>query len=107
MGTHANSGDSVYKIKLSDEFIRTNNASKSLLSEIDKAKGHKTIRIDLSELRYVDSSFADTLVLIRKQFPDIVRKIVLLNPTSAVEQMIYLVQFDKIFQIVRTQIPAF
>lgn len=106
MGGHTAGTDSVYNIKLPVEFIRTSSASKSLLSEIEKAKNHKTIRIDLSELQYVDSSFTDTLVSIRKQFPDVARNIILLNPTSAVEQMVYLVQLDKIFRIVRNQIHA-
>lgn len=62
-------------------------------------RGNKKIIINLEMVEYIDSSGLGVLVTVLKRVRNLEGKLILLNPKSAVKQILGLTNLDKVFSI--------
>ena len=71
--------------------------------EASSVNGHDVIEVDLSGTTFMDCGGLGALIALRNATRDRKRRVRLLNPTPPVEQVLHLLEAQRVFEIVTAQ----
>ena len=79
-----------------------------LVEAVNEAVGHKvmTCIIDISELRYINSSGIGVLITILTKFRNKGGEVYLMKPSESVKKLLVITKLNAIFQVVQTEDEA-
>jgi anti-sigma B factor antagonist len=79
-----------------------------LVSAVNDAMGHKvfTCIIDISNLRYINSSGIGVLITILTKFRNKGGEVYLMNPSESVKKLLVITKLNAIFQIIKSEDEA-
>jgi anti-sigma B factor antagonist len=94
----------IFTIKLSGDLIGENSGT-NLLDAVNNALQEKilTCIIDISELRYINSSGIGVLITILTKFRNKNGEVYLMNPSENVKKLLVITKLNAIFQIVPSE----
>ncbi len=78
---------------------------KEAYSKIFEDSNVKQIKIEMSDLEYLDSSALGMLMLLKERSKSVNKTIVLVNPSEAANQVLEVANFDRLFTITRKEDP--
>jgi anti-sigma B factor antagonist len=83
-------------------------AGTRLVEAVNEAVGHKVLTciIDISDLRYINSSGIGVLITILTKFRNKGGEVYLMNPSESVKKLLVITKLNAIFQVVRTEEEA-
>ena len=83
-------------------------AGTQLVSAVNEAVGHKVLIciIDISGLRYINSSGIGVLITILTKFRNKGGEVYLMNPSESVKKLLVITKLNAIFQIVKSEEEA-
>ncbi|MEJ0055258.1 MAG: STAS domain-containing protein [Bacteroidota bacterium] len=83
-------------------------AGTRLVEAVHEAVSHKVLTciIDISELRYINSSGIGVLITILTKFRNKGGEVYLLNPSESVKKLLVITKLNAIFQVVKTEEEA-
>ncbi|CAN5164478.1 hypothetical protein BH09BAC3_BH09BAC3_30970 [soil metagenome] len=83
-------------------------AGTQLFSAVNEAVGHNvmTCIIDISALRYINSSGIGVLITILTKFRNKGGEVYLMNPSESVKKLLVITKLNAIFQVVKTEEEA-
>ena len=95
--------NNVFIIKLSGDLIGENSGT-NLLDAVNNAIQQKVITciIDISDLRYINSSGIGVLITILTKFRNKGGEVYLMNPSENVKKLLVITKLNAIFQIVQS-----
>ncbi len=79
-----------------------------LIEAVNEAVGHKvmTCIIDISELRYINSSGIGVLITILTKFRNKGGEVYLMKPSENVKKLLVITKLNAIFQVIQTEEEA-
>lgn len=79
-----------------------------LIEAVNDAVGHKvmTCIVDISDLRYINSSGIGVLITILTKFRNKGGEVYLMNPSDSVKKLLAITKLNAIFQIVKSEEEA-
>ena len=79
-----------------------------LVEAVNEAVGHKvmTCIVDISELRYINSSGIGVLITILTKFRNKGGEVYLMKPSDSVKKLLVITKLNAIFQVVQTEDEA-
>ncbi len=79
-----------------------------LVEAVNEAVGHKvmTCIIDISELRYINSSGIGVLITILTKFRNKGGEVYLMKPSESVKKLLVITKLNAIFQVIQTEEEA-
>lgn len=79
-----------------------------LIEAVNEARSHKVVTciVDISELRYINSSGIGVLITILTKFRNKGGEVYLMNPSDSVKKLLAITKLNAIFQIVKTEEEA-
>jgi anti-sigma B factor antagonist len=94
----------IFTIKLSGDLIGENSGT-NLLDAVNNAIQDKifTCIVDISELRYINSSGIGVLITILTKFRNKNGEVYLMNPSENVKKLLVITKLNAIFQIVQSE----
>jgi anti-sigma B factor antagonist len=94
-------------LRISGDLIGEEKDSR-LFETINEAVGHKLLVciIDISEVRYINSSGIGLLITILTKFRNKGGEVFLMNPSEAVKKLLVITKLNAIFQIVKSEEEA-
>ncbi|MTI31789.1 STAS domain-containing protein [Xanthovirga aplysinae] len=69
-------------------------------------EGVKRCAVDISQLRYINSSGLGVLITLLTKFRNVEGEVVLINPSEQVKKLLIITKLNAIFQIVNTKEEA-
>lgn len=99
--------DNVLVIRLKGDLIGEDNGL-SILEVVNNSILEKTLKcvIDISELRYINSSGIGVLITILTKFRNKGGEVYLLKPSESVQKLLVITKLNAIFQIIQTEEEA-
>jgi anti-sigma B factor antagonist len=96
--------NNAFVIKLSGDLIGENSGT-NILDVVNNAINQKimTCIIDISELRYINSSGIGVLITILTKFRNKGGEVYLMNPSENVKKLLVITKLNAIFQIVKSE----
>jgi anti-sigma B factor antagonist len=96
--------NNTFVIKLSGDLIGENSGT-NILDVVNNAINQKimTCIIDISELRYINSSGIGVLITILTKFRNKGGEVYLMNPSENVKKLLVITKLNAIFQIVKSE----
>ena len=94
-------------LHISGDLIGEDNGTR-LVEAVNEAVSHKvmTCIIDISELRYINSSGIGVLITILTKFRNKGGEVYLMNPSESVKKLLVITKLNAIFQVVKTEEEA-
>ena len=99
--------NNVFIIKLSGDLIGENSGT-NLLDAVNNAIQEKVIIciIDISDLRYINSSGIGVLITILTKFRNKGGEVYLMKPSESVKKLLVITKLNAIFQVVQSEAEA-
>jgi anti-sigma B factor antagonist len=99
--------DEIVTIRLQGDLIGENDGA-GVLAIATEAIQQKTIKciIDISELRYINSSGIGVLITILTKFRNKGGEVLLLKPSDSVQKLLVITKLNAIFQIAKSEDEA-
>lgn len=94
-------------LRITGDLIGEDNGTQ-LIEAVNEAVGHKVVTciVDISELRYINSSGIGVLITILTKFRNKGGEVYLLNPSDSVKKLLAITKLNAIFQVVKTEEEA-
>ena len=94
-------------LHISGDLIGEDNGMR-LVEAVNEAVGHKvmTCIIDISDLRYINSSGIGVLITILTKFRNKGGEVYLMKPSESVKKLLVITKLNAIFQVVQTEEEA-
>ncbi len=94
-------------LRVSGDLIGEDNGTQ-LVSAVNDAMTHQLITciIDISGLRYINSSGIGVLITILTKFRNKGGEVYLMNPSESVKKLLVITKLNSIFQVIRTEEEA-
>ncbi len=91
-------------LHISGDLIGEDNGTQ-LLSAVNDAVGHQVLTciIDISGLRYINSSGIGVLITILTKFRNKGGEVYLMNPSESVKKLLVITKLNSIFQIIKSE----
>jgi len=91
-------------LRIAGDLIGEDNGTQ-LVGAVNDAVGHQllTCIIDISELRYINSSGIGVLITILTKFRNKGGEVYLMNPSESVKKLLVITKLNAIFQIIQTE----
>lgn len=91
-------------LRISGDLIGEDNGTQ-LISAVNDAVSHKvsTCIIDISDLRYINSSGIGLLITILTKFRNKGGEVYLMNPSESVNKLLVITKLNAIFQIIMSE----
>jgi anti-sigma B factor antagonist len=91
-------------LRISGDLIGEDNGTQ-LLSAVNDAVSHKIVTciIDISELRYINSSGIGVLITILTKLRNKGGEVYLQNPSESVKKLLVITKLNAIFQIIKSE----
>jgi anti-sigma B factor antagonist len=91
-------------LRISGDLIGEDNGTQ-LLSAVNDAVSHKIVIciIDISELRYINSSGIGVLITVLTKFRNKGGEVYLQNPSESVKKLLVITKLNAIFQIIKSE----
>jgi anti-sigma B factor antagonist len=91
-------------LRISGDLIGEDNGTQ-LIAAVNEAMSHKvsTCIIDISELRYINSSGIGVLITILTKFRNKGGEVYLMNPSESVSKLLVITKLNAIFQIIKSE----
>lgn len=96
--------DQALIIRLSGDLIGEDNGAKVLEVVVDAIQNGTLLAIiDISDLRYINSSGIGVLITILTKFRNKGGEVYLLKPSESVQKLLIITKLNSIFQIIQTE----
>jgi anti-sigma B factor antagonist len=94
-------------LRISGDLIGEDNGTQ-LVSAVNDAMTHKVLTciIDISELRYINSSGIGVLITILTKFRNKGGEVYLMNPSESVKKLLVITKLNAIFQVIKSEAEA-
>ncbi|MEQ8364523.1 MAG: STAS domain-containing protein [Cyclobacteriaceae bacterium] len=94
-------------LRIAGDLIGEDNGTQ-LIEAVNEAVGHKVVTciVDISELRYINSSGIGVLITILTKFRNKGGEVYLMNPSENVKKLLAITKLNAIFQVVKTEEEA-
>lgn len=94
-------------LRISGDLIGEDKDAK-LLASVNEAVSHQVLTcvIDISELRYINSSGIGVLITLLTKFRNKGGEVYLMNPSESVKKLLAITKLNAIFQVVNTEEEA-
>lgn len=94
-------------LRITGDLIGEDNGTQ-LIEAVNDAVSHKVVTciVDISELRYINSSGIGVLITILTKFRNKGGEVYLLNPSDSVKKLLAITKLNAIFQIVKSEEEA-
>src|SRR5215475_1536732 len=94
-------------LRISGDLIGEDNGGR-LVEAVNEAVGHKVLTciIDISGLRYINSSGIGVLITILTKFRNKGGEVFLMNPSESVKKLLIITKLNSIFQIIKSEEEA-
>ena len=94
-------------LRIDGDLIGEDNGTQ-LVSAVNDAVSHQLLMciIDISELRYINSSGIGVLITILTKFRNKGGEVFLMNPSDSVKKLLVITKLNSIFQIIKTEEEA-
>ena len=94
-------------LRISGDLIGEDNGTR-LVEAVNEAVGHKvmTCIIDISDLRYINSSGIGVLITILTKFRNKGGEVYLMKPSESVKKLLAITKLNAIFQVVQSEEEA-
>ena len=94
-------------LRISGDLIGEDNGTR-LVEAVNDAVGHKvmTCIIDISDLRYINSSGIGVLITILTKFRNKGGEVYLMKPSESVKKLLAITKLNAIFQVVQSEEEA-
>jgi anti-sigma B factor antagonist len=94
-------------LRVSGDLIGEDNGTQ-LVSAVNDAMSHQTITciIDISGLRYINSSGIGVLITILTKFRNKGGEVYLMNPSESVRKLLVITKLNSIFQVIKSEEEA-
>ncbi|MFN6089522.1 MAG: STAS domain-containing protein [Cyclobacteriaceae bacterium] len=91
-------------LRISGDLIGEDSGTQ-LVSVVNDAMSHKALTciIDISELRYINSSGIGVLITILTKFRNKGGEVYLMNPSESVKKLLVITKLNAIFQVVKSE----
>ncbi len=100
--------NSVFVLTLLGDLIGENRGPELMeLANEQVNEGIKLCAIDISEVRFINSSGIGVLITILTKFRNVEGEVVLINPSEQVQKLLIITKLNAIFTIVDTKEEAF
>ena len=95
-------------LRISGDLIGEDNGTR-LVESVNEAVSHKvmTCVIDISDLRYINSSGIGVLITILTKFRNKGGEVYLMKPSESVKKLLVITKLNAIFQVVQSEEEAF
>ncbi|HWA32514.1 MAG TPA: STAS domain-containing protein [Cyclobacteriaceae bacterium] len=95
-------------LRISGDLIGEDNGTQ-MVEAVNEAVGHKVVTcvIDISGLRYINSSGIGVLITILTKFRNKGGEVYLMKPSESVKKLLVITKLNAIFQVVQTEEEAF
>lgn len=94
-------------LRITGDLIGEDNGTQ-LIEAVNDAVSHKVVTciVDISELRYINSSGIGVLITILTKFRNKGGEVYLLNPSDSVKKLLAITKLNAIFQVVKSEEEA-
>jgi anti-sigma B factor antagonist len=94
-------------LRISGDLIGEDSGTQ-LVSAVNDAVSHKllTCIIDISDLRYINSSGIGVLITILTKFRNKGGEVYLMNPSESVKKLLVITKLNAIFQVIKSEAEA-
>lgn len=94
----------VLVLRISGDLIGEDNGTQ-LVSAVNEAVSHQllTCIVDISGLRYINSSGIGVLITILTKFRNKGGEVYLMNPSESVKKLLVITKLNAIFQVIRSE----
>ncbi len=94
-------------LRITGDLIGEDNGTQ-LIEAVNEAVSHKVVTciVDISELRYINSSGIGVLITILTKFRNKGGEVYLMNPSDSVKKLLAITKLNAIFQIVKSEQEA-
>lgn len=94
-------------LRVSGDLIGEDNGTR-LIEAVNEAVSHKvpTCIIDISDLRYINSSGIGVLITILTKFRNKGGEVYLMKPSESVKKLLVITKLNAIFQVIQTEEEA-
>lgn len=94
-------------LRISGDLIGEDNGTQ-LVSAVNDAVSHKllTCIIDISDLRYINSSGIGVLITILTKFRNKGGEVYLMNPSESVKKLLVITKLNAIFHVIKSEAEA-
>jgi anti-sigma B factor antagonist len=100
--------DDVFLLKLSGDLIGENRGPELMELANEQVNDEITLcAIDISEVRFINSSGIGVLITILTKFRNVEGEVVLINPSEQVKKLLIITKLNAIFTIVDSKEEAF
>jgi anti-sigma B factor antagonist len=108
MKYHHEIEDSVFVLTLDGDLIGENRGPELMeLANEQVNNGIRYCAIDISEVRFINSSGIGVLITLLTKFRNVEGEVVLINPSEQVKKLLIITKLNAIFTIVDTKEEAF
>jgi anti-sigma B factor antagonist len=108
MKYHHQIEDSVFVLTLDGDLIGENRGPELMeLANEQVNNGIRYCAIDISEVRFINSSGIGVLITLLTKFRNVEGEVVLINPSEQVKKLLIITKLNAIFTIVDTKEEAF
>ncbi len=99
--------ESVLTLRIAGDLIGEDSGTQ-LVSAVNDAVSHKVLTciIDISELRYINSSGIGVLITILTKFRNKGGEVYLMNPSESVKKLLVITKLNAIFQVIKSEDEA-
>lgn len=99
--------ESVLTLRIAGDLIGEDSGTQ-LVSAVNDAVSHKVLTciIDISELRYINSSGIGVLITILTKFRNKGGEVYLMNPSESVKKLLVITKLNAIFQVIKSESEA-
>lgn len=94
-------------LRIAGDLIGEDNGTQ-LIEAVNEAVSHKVVTciVDISELRYINSSGIGVLITILTKFRNKGGEVYIMNPSESVKKLLAITKLNAIFQVVQTEEEA-
>lgn len=98
---------SILTLRIAGDLIGEDNGTQ-LVGAVNDAVSHKVLTciIDISELRYINSSGIGVLITILTKFRNKGGEVYLMNPSESVKKLLVITKLNAIFQVIKSEEEA-
>lgn len=99
--------ESVLTLRIAGDLIGEDSGTQ-LVGAVNDAVSHKVLTciIDISELRYINSSGIGVLITILTKFRNKGGEVYLMNPSESVKKLLVITKLNAIFQVIKSEDEA-
>ncbi|NOS94224.1 MAG: STAS domain-containing protein [Cyclobacteriaceae bacterium] len=99
--------ESILTLRIAGDLIGEDSGTQ-LVGAVNDAVSHKVLTciIDISELRYINSSGIGVLITILTKFRNKGGEVYLMNPSESVKKLLVITKLNAIFQVIKSEDEA-